>query len=384
MPENKKLKILFLPLRYPSEKNPVSSVFIREHAKAVSLYNEVAVIYSEGCDKNLKKLWQIISDKTEDGIRTIRIIHKKSPIPKTTYPIYLWSIWRIFRKLLKECWKPDIIHAHVYSTGIPAIILGKRYKIPVIITEHWTGFLRHTLNKIHILKARFAMNRAKIILPVSKNLEGAIKSYGIKNKFEVIPNVVNSEIFYSSENKIQNNKKRGLFVGLLAPIKGIPYLFRALAQLKQKRQDFILDIVGDGPNRKKYEKLAENLGLSEIVKFHGLKSKPEVARFMRNSDFFVQPSLYETFGVTFIEAMACGKPIVTTNLPVLQEKINKERGMLVPPKDINALAKAIDYMLDHYQDYSSEKISQYTKKNFSYEVVGEKLDGVYREVAYDK
>ena len=117
-----------------------------------------------------------------------------------------------------------------------------------------------------------------------------------------------------------------------------------------------------------------------MIKYHGLKTKYEVAEFMRSCDFFVQTSLYETFGVTFIEAMACGKPIIATKLPALQEKINDEVGILVPPRNVNALTKAIDYMLDNYKNYSSEKIANYAKDNFSYEIVGKKLDNIYRKI----
>jgi len=380
MKENEKLNVLFLPQWYPSEENPVGGIFVKEHAKAVSLYNDVTVLYCEGVGKDVKGLYEIISDKKEDGIRTIIIKHRKSPIPRTSCFIYLWSIFATFRKLLKEGWRPDIIHAHIYSAGVPAVIIGKKYKIPIVITEHWTGFPRHVLNKINILRARFAMNRANIILPVSKDLEEAIKSYGIKNQFKVVPNVVNTEMFYPPSNSKDNNKKKILFVGLITPQKGVSYLLKALAQLKQKRQDFILDVVGDGPNRKEYEELTEELGLGDVVKFNGLKTKEEVADFMRKSDFFVQPSLYETFGVTYIEAMACGKPIVATQLPVLQEKINRDIGILVPPKGVKALREAIDYMLDHCRDYSPEKISQYAKDKFSYEVVGKKLHDVYKDL----
>ncbi len=378
--EEGRLKILFLPAWYPSEKNRVAGVFVREHAQAVALYNDVTVLYNEGAGKHVKGLYEIASDKTEDGIRTIRIRHKKFPIPPTSYFIYLWSIFKAFRKLMREGWRPDIIHAHVYSAGVPAVILGKIYKLPVVITEHWTGFPRRILRTFDILSARFAMNRAKILLPVSRNLKEAIESYGIKNRFQVIPNVINTEIFYPSTSQYRNEKKRILLVALLSPAKGIPYLLQALAQLKEKRQDFVLDIVGDGPNRQEYEGLAEELELGEMVRFHGLKSKPEVAEYMRQCDFFVQPSLFETFGVTYIEAMACGKPIVATALPVLQEKINKYRGILVPPEDSNALSEAIDYMLDHYQDYSSANISKYIKENFSYEIVGNRLNSVYRVI----
>jgi len=382
MLNKERLKILFLPAWYPSEKNEVAGIFIREHAKAVALYNDVTVLYSEGCDKNLKKSWIIISDKKEEGIRTIRIKYRKSPIPKTTYFIYLRSIKLSFKKLLEEGWEPDIIHAHVYSAGVPAVILGRKYKIPVVITEHFTGFTRHALSFIDRLEARFAMNRATIVLPVSADLEKSIKFYGIKNKFEVIPNVVNTNFFYPAFNKDKNinNKKRILLVALLSPQKGISYLLQALAKLKQKRHDFILDIVGDGPNRKEYEELSDKLGLTNVIKFHGLKPKKEVAEYMRNCDFFVQPSLYETFGVTFIEAMACGKPIIAIKLPVLQEKINEDIGILIPPKNVNALSDAINYMLDNYQNYSPENISNYAKDNFSYETIGKKINIIYKKV----
>ncbi len=384
MLREKRLKILFLPEWYPSEKNPVAGIFVKEHAKAVSLYNEVIVLYSEGCEKNLKGIWEITSDKKENGIRTIRIRHRRSPIPKTTYFIYLWSVFRAFRKLLYEGWEPDIIHSHVYSAGVPGVILGRIYKIPVIITEHYTNFATYSLTFLERIKAKFAMNRAKIILPVSNDLRQAIENYyGIKNKFEVVPNVVNTEIFYPSnlrsKNK-NNDKKRMLSVCILTPRKGIHYLLKSLSQLKQKRQDFVLDIVGDGPNRKEYENLTKNLGLDGIVKFYG--RQPEVASFMRKCDFFVLPSLYENFGVVYMEAMACGKPVIGTSAGGSREIITKEVGKLVPPKNVDVLAEAIDYMLDHYQDYSPEKISQYAKENFSYEVVGAKIDKIYREILY--
>jgi len=375
-----RLKILFIPTWFPSKQNMALGIFIKEHARAVSLYNDVVVLYNELIDHPTKHLYKI-EDNIEDGIRTLRLRYRKSSVPRTSYFLYLWSIFRGFRKLMYEGWKPDIIHANVFSAGVPAVILGKIYKIPVVITEHWTGFPRHVLGKYDILKVRFAFNKAKIILPVSKDLEEAIKSYNIKNKFEIVPNVVNTKIFYPSlRQKYSNEQKKILLVALLSPQKGVSYLLQSLAKVGQKRQDFILDIVGDGPNRVEYEKLTKNLGLNGYVKFHGLKSKSEVAEFMRKSDFFIQPSLCETFGVGYVEAMACGKPIIATRLSVLQEIINKNIGILVPPKDIEALTNAINYMLDHYRDYSSEKISQYAKKNFSYKVIGKKIDDIYRKI----
>lgn len=378
--EEGRLKILFLPAWYPSEENRVAGVFVREHAQAVALYNDVTVLYSEGAGKHVKGLYEIVSDKAEEGIRTIRIRHKKSPVPKTSYFIYLWSIFKAFRKLMREGWRPDIIHAHVYSAGVPAVILGKIYKIPVVITEHWTGFPRRILRTFDILRARFAMNRAKILLPVSQNLKEAIESYGIKNRFQVIPNVINTEMFHPSTSQYRNEKKRILLVALLSPIKGIPYLLRALAQLKEKRQDFVLDIVGDGPNRQEYEELTEKLELGEVVGFHGLKSKPEVAEYMRQCDFFVLPSLWENLPCVLIEAMASGNPVIATDVGGVKEMINENVGILIPPKNMKALEEAINDMLSDCANYSPEKIAKYAKEKFSYQVVGQQLDAIYSEM----
>jgi len=381
MTNEKHLKILFIPAWYPTKQDPVNGTFIREYAKAVSLYNDVVVLYSEGISHSLESFLEI-KDNKEDGLRTIRLRYRKSPIPKTTYFIYLWSIFRVFRKLIREGWKPDIIHAYVFSAGVPAVLLGKIYKMPVIITELYTNFATHSLVNTEKIMAKFAMNRAKYVLPISRDLMEAIENYySIKNRFIVIPCVVNTMAYYPlkfNPNKEKTNKKRILTICNLIPRKGINYLLESLSQIIQRRQDFVLDIVGDGPNRKEYEKLTEKLGLDKVVKFYG--RQPEIVSFMRNCNFFVLPSLYENFGVVYIEAMACGKPVIGTSAGGPKEIINKETGILVAPKNINDLVKAIGYMLDHYQDYSAEKISEYAKDNFSYKVVGKKLDDVYKRV----
>jgi hypothetical protein len=97
---------------YPSKKNPVAGIFIKEHAKATLLYNDVVVLYSEGIDDSARGLYEI-TDDLEDGLRTLRLRYRKYPIPKTSYFIYLWGMFGAFRKLVREGWRPDLIHAHV-------------------------------------------------------------------------------------------------------------------------------------------------------------------------------------------------------------------------------------------------------------------------------
>lgn len=418
-----RLKILFIPAWYPSEVNPISGTFVREHAKAASLHNEVVVLYAYPDPAPHPRGLYRLSEDIEYGIRTIRVRYggllvcakrrafkafSKPPqnqgdvakndstnsprlsvlnkVLKTLFLVtgdllYYWSIISVFRKLAREGWRPDIIHAHVFTAGVPAVILGSLYRTSVVITEHWTGFTRRSLTRLDRLKARFALNKADIVLPVSNALKEAIEAYGIANTFHVIPNVVDTQLFalLSPQTRPHGSQsKRILLAAILTQQKGVPHLLQALTDTKAKRSDFVLDIVGDGPNRADYQRLAAKLELNDVVRFHGLKPKGEVARFMQECDFFVQPSLWETFGVVYIEAMACGKPVIGSGLPVLKEIVNDDVGLLVPPGDVKALAHAIEYMLDNCHNYSAERIAQYAKQRFGCDAVGRRLDTVYR------
>lgn len=378
MPDNR-LKILHMAGWYPSRKNPVAGVFVREHVKATALYNDVVVLYSEGVDRGIRGFYQI-EDNIEDGILTLRLRHWKSPIPKTTYFIYLWSMFRAFRKLVEEGFRADVIHAHVYSAGVPAVLIGKRYGLPVVVTEHSSAFPRRLIRGFEKLKAKFAFEWADIVCPVSEDLKRHIEAYGIQARFSVVPNVVDTSLFTPGDRTPtgEGNRKRLLLVALLTPIKGVPYLLEALARLTEKRDDFVLDIVGDGPKRSDYEELARKLGLQDIVRFRGLKTKQEVVEFMRRCDIFVLPSLFETFGVVLVEALACGKPVIATDIGGPKEIITEEVGKLVPSGDSESLAEAIGYMLDHHQEYTPERLVQYVRQRYSYEAIGKEWGRVYR------
>lgn len=174
------------------------------------------------------------------------------------------------------------------------------------------------------------------------------------------------------------SRKRLLLVALLTPIKGIPYLLEALTLLKKKRDDFVLDIVGDGPCRKDYEEMTHDLGLQEHVRFHGLKTKQEVAEYMGNADIFVLPSEWENMPCVIIEAMASGLPVVSTNVGGIPEIINDEVGVLVPPKNSVRLVKALDSILNNLPSFSRERIVELARERYSYEAVGEVLNRLYR------
>jgi L-malate glycosyltransferase len=375
-------KILVIPRWYPSEEKPGDGIFVKEFVKAKSLYNHVVVLHAELTKNGHPKFPYEIQDQEEDGIRTVRFIYKRLPF-RLHRLINLIGFIDCLSKVNKEGLKPDILHFHEYLASIPAFIYAKIKHIPIVITEHYSGFIKENLTFFERLLAKMIMNRADIVLPVSYFLKSHIENYATKCRFEVVPNIVDVSIFKVMAPAMNKNDKvkQMLIVSGLSPNKGISYLLDALSLLKKVRTDFHLDIVGDGEIRKELEKQKSELGLDEFVTFHGRKLKSEVAEYMSKCDFYVLPSLFETFGCVIIEAMACGKPIVATDCGGPREIVTSESGIVVKCADTKALMDGINYMMDNYYGYSAENISRYAAENYGLEAVGQKLNQIYIKIA---
>jgi glycosyltransferase involved in cell wall biosynthesis len=110
-----------------------------------------------------------------------------------------------------------------------------------------------------------------------------------------------------------------------------------------------------------YEQAAAILSIAERITFHGMKSKQEVAEFMRQADLFVLPSLFETFSIVTAEALSTGIPVLATRCGGPEEFVNEDVGLVVPPGDEEALCKGLDYMMDNLEKFNPNKISSYAR-----------------------
>ena len=384
----KNLLILHISSWYPSKKKPVEGIFVREHVKAAAIYNDVIVICAEEVEDGERSLCTL-EESIDDGIRTICLRYKKLAIPganilRLNYLCFLICVVKAFQKLLSKGVKPDIIHAHIYSSGVPAVLLGKLYKIPVIVTEHYSAFPLKQIRGFEKIKACIAFKWANLVCPVSENLKKHIEKYGIKTRFHIVPNAVDTTIFSPPKRMTpsERKKKRLLLVAMLRPIKGIPNLLHALAILLKRRNDFELIIVGDGPYREEYEKLVAKLGLEGVVSFHGLKTKKEVSEYMKDADIFVLPSVWENLPCVIIEALASGLPVVATNVGGIPELVNDENGVLVPPEDLYSLANALDYALN--KKWNRCRIAEKAVKQYSIETIGHIWTRIYHDLIFKK
>ena len=388
------MKVLFLAFWYPQAGRPYYGIFVREHAKAVrSAGHEVVVLHIPGAQGETRRLWTMKKDPDEtltEGIPTYHVECRRVSIRRLgrlshwiSYSIYLWSSVAAFRRLRKAGFRPDVIHANVWNSGIPAALISRLTGIPYVVTEHTTVFPRHTLTGQARRQARFALERADMVMPVSADLERAISEDGIKARFKVVPNAVDTSIFYSAGRVARTGEpKRMVFVGNLEPTqhKGFPTLVKALQVLRERRADWRLEVVGDGPSRAACERMVVEAGLDGAVAFHGRRPKTAIAAMMRESDLFVLPSRFENLPCVIIEAMTSGLPVVSTAVGGIPEMVTERAGVLVPPEEPALLADAIDRVLSNLPAYDREEIAARARDRYGLAAVGAQFDAVYRSV----
>jgi glycosyltransferase involved in cell wall biosynthesis len=380
-----RLKVLFITNWYPTREAPAKAAWVREHARAAALFDDVAVLHCAGSDPGLKRRWRLEDETDEElaqGVPTYRIWYRSGTIRKLSYFRYASSIYGAYRQIVNRGFRPDIIHVQIYDAGAPALVIGKLTGVPVVVSEHFSSFPRRLLGRLDFFKAWIAFRGANMVLPVSGALRDAIQDYGIRARFQVIPNVVDTNVFFPAPH-LRNpiGPKRLLFVGQLVPVRGLALLLDALSNLRRKRDDWRLDIVGGGGARMEYERRAADLKICDMLTFHGVKSKPQVAHLMRRADLFVLPSLVETFGVAAAEALACGIPVLATRCGGPQEFLGGDVASLVAPCDADALCRGLDQMLDNLHSYAVEALSRYARERFSPQVVGAKLHAVYESLS---
>jgi hypothetical protein len=147
------MKILFITAWFPNEDNLAAGVFVRDHAKAVSnCGDQVVVIYAKRARFWTRRVYQI-SNTLEDGIRILRIHYSPSPFRTINHLIYLLGILKVCNQVIRAGFRPEIIHAHVYTAGVPAAILGGLFRIPVVLSEHWSGYAQRQLGISHMIWA---------------------------------------------------------------------------------------------------------------------------------------------------------------------------------------------------------------------------------------
>jgi glycosyltransferase involved in cell wall biosynthesis len=376
-------KVLFVTAWYPTHASPLSGIFIREHARAAARQAKVVVIHLAGASlagpaDSIGTIEEEGDAELSAGIPTFHVRHPRPLAWRMSFALSTVSLARAMGHVRALGFTPDLIHAHIYTAGASAVLVKPIHRRPVLVSEHSSALATRSLSFVERMKARLAFRGACRVLPASRALQTQLETNVCSARFRVIPNAVDPQVFGPRAPRLPDPIKRILFAGRMTPVKGVDDLIAALAALAGRRQDWIVDIVGDDPLNHGYARQATEVGLAERVRFHGAVSKTVLAGMMRVSDFLVLPSRWETLSCVLIEAMTVGLPVVATRAGGPADLVDPTLGYLVEPNDVQGLTQALDSMLDSYASFDAKQIRD-KAAGFSLESVGDALAETYRE-----
>ena len=255
---------------------------------------------------------------------------------------------KALENLLKEV-DIDIIHGHyLFPAGAASVEVGKKHGIKTYITAHGSDmfemykkqfFMRSIIKKV--------LKKADVVFAVSNALKDEIlatKVSGIENKTRLYWNSVDIAKFNNNSNtqfksQFKNDKPIVLFVGNIIKRKNVNSLLEAK---KIAKSDYNLVVVGNGPLLKQLKDKAEKENISDVY-FTGARN--DVEDIMPCADMLVLPSFSESFGLVLIEALACGKPVIGSDVGGIKEIITPEVGLLIDPNSPETISDAIDKMI---------------------------------------
>jgi glycosyltransferase involved in cell wall biosynthesis len=383
-------KILWLASWYPNRADPLNGDFIERHARAAARFNDIQVIHV------LKEEAGSVEAPSTERRHYAENLHAEIIYYRTRrfrmrwletlfsnyrfLSLYLRSV-RAYRKTQGD---PHCIHVHIaLKAGLVALWYKWRFRIPYLVSEQWTGLCPEAIPNIRERSFVFrklwkiVMNQAAGYSAVSDYLSQQIRQQFSIPEGTVIPNVVDTGIFYPAPQK--KLPFHFIHISTLKFQKNPEEMLEAAAILKTREIDFRFSIVG--PATEELRKLAMQLGLEAEVDFKGVVLHPFLAEMMRAAHALVLYSRFETFGCVLIEANASGLPVVVSDIPVLHETVREGiNGVFVPLGDPGRLADAMLSLIQDRIHFDKAEMVRTVVEKYSFEQVGGQFDELYNHL----
>ena len=375
-----------VPSWYQNEKNSILGSFFREQALALTKRGHkvwVADATYQPFDNIRSPRMLKLCKYKDEALETFSYIAPAVGIARTASGGVNWyyrRLKKIYKRMVKEGISIDVIQAHsFYPAGTASLRLSREFNIPLVVTEHNSLVLREKIHPKRISALRDVVEHSGKFICVSEALKKAVKNLtNTEKEILVIPNSVDSSLEFI--NRKAQDVITFVSVGNLISGKRFDLTLRAFAKAKESIEDARLLIVGDGVLREELIKLSKNLGISSAVTFTGRVSREEIGKIYNEAHIFVLPSDAETFGVVYIEALACGCPVIATRNGGAEEIVNEDRGILVDKDDEKQLSDAMVSMYERYSSFDLKRLSEDCLGEFGEDVLSKRTEDVYRQV----
>ena len=281
---------------------------------------------------------------------------------------------RLLDIAIKDHGKPDVLYAHFsYPAGAIAVDFAKEYNIPLVVEEHYSGLMENHIDKALLKCVEKAVSGSNTFIAVSAGLKQSIeKKFGRQTDIMVASNMINNAFKYIEPN--EHEKFVFFACGSLIPRKGFSELIRAFTNEFKQENEVVLRIGGSGEQEEKLRELITSLKMSPRIELIGQLSREKTIQEYSGCDCFVLPSKAETYGLVYREALAIGRPIISTMHGGFGESDwHDEYGKLIPVDDENALRTAMRQVYQNYKDYDLRRISRLCLQDCSSSSVAGKI-----------
>lgn len=376
------MKVFILPTSYPNSHNPQKDIFIYEQAKQLSnMGHDVVVLHVEKLPtKDILKPFSNKISEIDDGF-AIRFTKCQKTLMEDRFPLinrdgFVRNMEKLYLEAVDKKGEPDVLYAHFSCwAGFAGAVLSQKYKIPLVTIEHFGGLLGNNVKKSIISGVSYTRKNSKQFIAVSENLKQSIKRLDRKNTEEirVIPNMVDSCFLYSPRNNKENINI--LSIGNLNKGKDFSTLIKAFCVAFSKEEKVCLRIGGGGPEEASLKALIEENERVEQITLLGRLTRAQTMEEYRNCDCFAMASRFETYGIVYREALAIGRPIISTNHGGFSKyDWHDDYGYMVPVNDVNTMANAMKMMVNTIDGFDGEKISKLCLNDCGSDIVGKKIE----------
>ena len=380
--------ILSLASWYPNRTDAFIGDFVERHVHSISKFRKVIVLHITKDENKTNENDEIEINKEDENLVVYNVYYKKKFSGNAEKILSSFKYFRlqkkIVNKIIKKYGKPELVHLHIaMKAGLMAIFIKKKYGIPYVITENWTGYYRQSSTNIFnsgwlfkfLIKQVFV--QANLLLAVTKDLGVTINSNLIKIPFSVIPNVVDTNHFYY---KPQINKQKFEFIHIssMNHNKNAEGILRAVKLLSEEEMNFIIVMIGS--INKNLISLAEQLSVKDFIVFKNEIPYSEVAQKMQSASAFILFSIAENLPCVILEALCCGLPIISSDVGGIWEVVNQSNGILVESGNEYELKEAMKKMITNYNYYNRKEIANQAAGKFNYSVIGKQFDTIYKKI----
>ena len=292
---------------------------------------------------------------------------------------------RAFTQYRSRWGVPDLIHAHSYLGALAAAAIYRSHGIPYVVTEHLSRMTRGpaALSQRIQRAIRMAYAEASALYAVSADLAEAMRKYTDRPIDGVIPNMVNTDFFAPTAEPIRPTDAWQLCsIGDPWRMKGLDLLIAAVGMAQQRTgRPIRLKLADKIPGRAQLLPIIDKWELRDRVEFLGWLPKAAVRDLLRKSHACVSASRYESFGITMIEALACGTPVIATRTAGGRQTVRDgENGYLVEIGSAEALATAIGRLIAEPQRFDSQQLRAPVVAQNSYLAVAARIEAAYHRV----